>query len=328
MEQYFQINPQLDIPIYRQLVDKIRAAVKKGELVPGQQLPTVQELAEQLSVAKGTIKRAYDELGNMGVLEKIQGRGTFICYQPANSGSRKEQAMAAIDELLDKLEDMDFSATEINIFLTLKQRERSENLSTVKVAVLECNPENLSQMSEQLRTIKGIELYSYLLDSIQQYPYNLDEETDLVITTAEHAEYLESVLSDRKKIARVALRLSVATIGGIVKLRAGDRVGILSASGRFGDLLYQSRRSYTRNVSFLQPQVFSAEMDLDDFLSHKDAVLVPKGYEKYCSEEAAGKLRHFEKKGRLIPCAYEMDEGSVLNLEEKLHQLRQSKTIK
>lgn len=328
MEQYFQINPQLDIPIYRQLVDKIRAAVKKGELVPGQQLPTVQELAEQLSVAKGTIKRAYDELGNMGVLEKIQGRGTFICYQPANSGSRKEQAMAAIDELLDKLEDMDFSATEINIFLTLKQRERSENLSTVKVAVLECNPENLSQMSEQLRTIKGIELYSYLLDSIQQYPYNLDEETDLVITTAEHAEYLESVLSDRKKIARVALRLSVATIGGIVKLRAGDRVGILSASGRFGDLLYQSCRSYTRNVSFLQPQVFSAEMDLDDFLSHKDAVLVPKGYEKYCSEEAAGKLRHFEKKGRLIPCAYEMDEGSVLNLEEKLHQLRQSKTIK
>ena len=328
MEQYFQINPQLDIPIYRQLVDKIRAAVKKGELVPGQQLPTVQELAEQLSVAKGTIKRAYDELGNMGVLEKIQGRGTFICYQPANSGSRKEQAMAAIDELLDKLEDMDFSATEINIFLTLKQRKRSENLSTVKVAVLECNPENLSQMSEQLRTIKGIELYSYLLDSIQQYPYNLDEETDLVITTAEHAEYLESVLSDRKKIARVALRLSVATIGGIVKLRAGDRVGILSASGRFGDLLYQSCRSYTRNVSFLQPQVFSAEMDLDDFLSHKDAVLVPKGYEKYCSEEAAGKLRHFEKKGRLIPCAYEMDEGSVLNLEEKLHQLRQSKTIK
>ena len=110
MEQYFQVDATLEIPIYRQLVDKIRAAVRKGELSPGDQLPTVQELADRLGVAKGTIKRAYDELGNMGVLEKVQGRGTFVCYQPANSGSRKEQAMGAIDELLVKLEDLGFSA--------------------------------------------------------------------------------------------------------------------------------------------------------------------------------------------------------------------------
>ena len=140
MEQYFEVDATLEIPIYRQLVDKIWAAVRKGELMSGDQLPTVQELADRLGVAKGTIKRAYDELGNMGILEKIQGRGTFICYQPVNSGSRKEQAMTAIDELLAKLEELGFSQTEINIFLNLKLRERSEQLSAVRVAVLECNP--------------------------------------------------------------------------------------------------------------------------------------------------------------------------------------------
>ena len=46
MESVFQINPALEVPIYQQLVDKIRAAVKLGDLVPGQQLPTVQELAQ------------------------------------------------------------------------------------------------------------------------------------------------------------------------------------------------------------------------------------------------------------------------------------------
>lgn len=327
MELCFQIDPQLDIPIYRQLVDKIRAAVKKGELVPGQKLPTVQELAAQLSVARGTIKRAYDELERHGLLEKIQGRGTFVCYQPANSGSRKEQAMGAIDDLLDKLEEMGFSATEINIFLTLKQRERSENLSTMKVAVLECNPENLSRMSEQMRCIKGIDLYSYLLDSVRQYPYKLDEEMDLVVTTAEHGEYLESILSERKKIARVALRLSLETLSGMVRLRPGDRVGILSGSARFGDLVYQTCHGYARNVTYLQPQIFSGELDMDAFLGDKDVVLVPKTYEKYCSDEAADKLRRFAKRGKLIPCAYEMDEGSFLHLEEKLQQLRQEKTI-
>ena len=55
MEMIYQINPELDIPIYRQLVDTIRAAVKKGILLPDQQLPTVSELSQTLGIARGTI---------------------------------------------------------------------------------------------------------------------------------------------------------------------------------------------------------------------------------------------------------------------------------
>ena len=88
MESIYQINPELDIPIYRQLVDTIRAAVKKGILLPDQQLPTVSELSQTLGIARGTIKRAYDELERAGIVDKAQGRGTFVCYHPASSGSR------------------------------------------------------------------------------------------------------------------------------------------------------------------------------------------------------------------------------------------------
>ena len=326
MNLIFQINTELDVPIYQQLVDEIRAGVKRGSLVPGQQLPTVQETARQLGVAKGTIKRAYDELEHQGLLEKIQGRGTFICYQPANSGSRKEQAMAAIDELLDKLEGMGFSQTEINIFLALKQRERTEDLSLVKVAVVECNPEMVAQMSEQMRRIKNIELHTYLFESVRQYPYTMDEEVDLVVTTAVHADYLESVLSDRKKIVRIAYRLSLDTIANIAKLKVGDNIGILCSSYRFCDLIYQASRKYVRNVTFQKPQIFSDITDLEEFLADKDAVLVPKAYEKYCSVEAAEKLSGLEKRGKLIPCDFEMDEGSFLSMEEKLRSLREEKT--
>lgn len=326
MDPIFQINTELNVPIYQQLVDEIRSGIKKGTLMPGQQLPTVQEMAQNLGIAKGTIKRAYDELEHQGLLEKIQGRGTFICYQPANSGSRKEQAMAAIDELLDKLEEMGFSQTEINIFLTLKQRERSEDLSTLKVAVVECNPEMVSQLSEQIRGIKNVELYSYLLDTIRQYPYNLDEEVDLVITTANHADYLETVLSDRKKLARIAYQFSLETISSIGKLKTGDNIGILCSSTRFCDLIYQSCKKYARSLSLPKPQLFSAGLDVDAFLKNLDAVMVPKAFEKYCSMEVADKLRSFEKSGKLIQCAYEMDEGSFLHLEEKLRALREAKT--
>ena len=325
MEDIYQINPQLDIPIYQQLVDTIRTAVKKGILAPNQQLPTVSELSEKLGIARGTIKRAYDELERSGIVDKAQGRGTFVCYQPANSGSRKEQAMAAIDTLLENLEELGFSAAEINIFLNLKLRERAEQESQVKVAVLECNPENLAQMSEQLHTIPRIDLYSYLTETIEQYPYQLSEDIDLIVTTAAHAEFLERVLPDRRRIARVAICLTPNCLSDIIKLRKGKRVGILGYSLRFGQLLYSTCQMYTEGVELEQPKIFDPQMDIQEYLRNKDAVLVPKNYEKYCDVRTAGYLDRFE--GKLIECSYEMDAGSFLYLQEKTRRIVEEKTL-
>jgi len=326
--QMFHINPQLDIPIYQQLVDNIRTEVKQGKLEDGQQLPTVQELAQSLGLAKGTIKRAYDELEHLGLIEKVQGRGTFIRCPNISATSRKQQAMFAIDRLLDELEEMGFSAMEIGIYLSLKQREHFEKQSILKVAVLECNPESLSYLSEQMRAIKGIDLYSYLLDGIQEYPYKLDEEMDLVVTTSTHAQYVESILSNRNKLVRIALRLSVDTLSGIIRLEKGMRVGILCESERFANLAQRSCRELAEQVCLQMPVQFSPQLDAEAYLKDKDAVLVPKGYEKYCSAETARCLQRFADTGKLILCAYEMDSGSALMLEEKLRQLWEEKNIK
>lgn len=326
LNSIFRVDPTLEVPIYQQLVDKVRSMVRMGTLLPGQQLPTVQELSQSLSIARGTIKRAYDELEHLGVLEKIQGRGTFICEQPVNSGSRKEQAMAAIDELLDRLEGMGFSSTEINIFLTLKQRERTEDLSVVKVAVVECNQENVAKLTEQLRSVQGIELHAHLLELVQAYPYTLDEDMDLVITTATHADYLESILADRQKLVRVALRLSVDTLAAVMRIRPGDRVGILGSSGRFCDLVLRTCRGYAPGATFSKPRTFGGETDVAWFLDDKDVTLVPADFERYCDSADVQKILAFAKQHTLIRCSYEMDEGSFLYLEEKLRTLREEKT--
>lgn len=325
MESIFQINPQLNVPIYQQLVDAIRTAIKKGELVSGQQLPTVQEVTNQLGIARGTIKRAYDELERAGLVEKVQGRGTFVRYQPANSGSRKEQAMAAMESMFDQLEEIGLSAAEINIFLNLKLRERSEQQPLVKVAVVECNPENLSQMSEQLRHINGVDLYSYLMDSIRQYPYQISEDVDLVVTTAAHAEYLESVLPVKKRIARVALRPSARCLSHIIKFRPGERVGIVGYSRRFSELLYHTCQTYGEEAVLHKPMIMESEGDVAAYLKGKDAILVPRSYEKYFSAQAVETLRSFM--GQLIDCYYVMDEGSVLYLEAKIKRLLEEKSV-
>ena len=325
MDLIYKINTQLDVPIYRQLVDSIQTAVKKGDLPAGHQLPTVQELTQILGIARGTVKRAYDELERIGLVEKVQGRGTFVCYQPSNSGSRKEQAMAAINSMLDKLEEMGFSASEINIFLNLKLRERAEQEAHVKVAVVECNPENLSQMSEQLRHINGVDLYPYLLDSIQQYPYKLGEDFDLIVTTANHADYLESVVPLKKKVVRVALRLSADSLAPIIKLRPGKKLGIIGHSHRFADLLHRTAQEYTEDVVLHAPVTTESAGEISTYLQEKDAVLVPRFYEKYFGEQITATLHKYQ--GTLIECNYEMDAGSVLYLETKIKRLLDEKKI-
>ena len=325
MKSIFEINTNLDIPIYKQLVDAICAAIKNGSLVSGEKLPTVQEMTDEIKIARGTVKRAYDELERTGLIEKVQGRGTFVKYQPANSGSRKEQAMASIDEMLDRLENMGLSAAEINIFLNLKLRERSEKEAHVKVAVVECNPENLSQMSDQLRYIDGVDLYSYTLDSIKQYPYKLGEDFDLIVTTALHFNYLEGIVPAKERLARVALRPSTHCLSPIIKLRPGERVGVLGYSQRFAELICDTCKMYGEDVKLSPPMVVSDNGDIGVYIRRKDTLLVPKDYEKYFNVSTIKSINGF--KGNVIECNYEMDEGSVLYLESKIKKYRDEKTI-
>lgn len=324
MNFMFSVNPQLDIPLYRQLVDAIRAEIKKGTLPPQTQLPTVQQLSESIGVARGTVKRVYDELEREGLIEKVQGRGTFVCYHPAST-SRRERAMIAIDALLEQLESMGFTAAEINIFLNLKLRELSEEESHLKVALVECNSENLASMAEQLHAIENIELYCHLVDSIEQYPYKLDESLDLIVTTLEHAPFLEQVIPAQKRLARVALRMKPRCMSEIIKLQQGSKVGILCYSNRFGQLLYRTCLEYADDVQLEKPVLFSEQQDMQGYLRNLDAVLVPVDYEKYCSAQDAALLAKFT--GKRIACSYEMDDGSFVYLREKTRRILAERTI-
>jgi len=73
-----QIDVESDIPIYMQLVDRIKQMVVSGQLQPGQQLPTIRQLAADLRVNYNTIGRAYLILDQEGVISTQQGRGTYI----------------------------------------------------------------------------------------------------------------------------------------------------------------------------------------------------------------------------------------------------------
>jgi GntR family transcriptional regulator len=77
-------------PIYAQLERGIRAAIATGRLAPGDQLPTVRQLAVELRVNANTVARVYAELERTGILETKRGVGSFVAATPARAVTARE----------------------------------------------------------------------------------------------------------------------------------------------------------------------------------------------------------------------------------------------
>ena len=84
------IDPQDATPIYAQLERALRAGIATGRLEPGEQLPTVRQLAVELRVNANTVARVYAELERGGVIETRRGVGSFISATPAQARPPRE----------------------------------------------------------------------------------------------------------------------------------------------------------------------------------------------------------------------------------------------
>ena len=77
----FRLDMRSGIPLYRQLIDQVQAAIATQSLVPGDQLPTVRQVAVDLEINPNTVMRAYREMEIRGILDTQQGTGTFVAQQ-------------------------------------------------------------------------------------------------------------------------------------------------------------------------------------------------------------------------------------------------------
>ena len=91
----FTLDLHTGVPVYRQLIDQVRAGIAAGSLAAGDQLPTVRQLAVDLAINPNTVMRAYRELELGDLLETHQGTGTFISNKkPENKTAERERQLS------------------------------------------------------------------------------------------------------------------------------------------------------------------------------------------------------------------------------------------
>lgn len=118
----FRLDLRSGVPVYRQLMDQVLASIASGSLQPGDRLPTVRQVAVDLTINPNTVVRAYKELEIRGTLTTQQGTGTFISTRPvevdevdrqrrlsafvADAVARAGAGGFTLDELIERLGEM------------------------------------------------------------------------------------------------------------------------------------------------------------------------------------------------------------------------------
>jgi GntR family transcriptional regulator len=91
----FKLDLKSGVPVYRQLIDQVTGGMAAGALAAGDQLPTVRQVAVDLSINPNTVSRAYRELEIRGILDTQQGTGTFISRQKVKRDDAERQRQLA-----------------------------------------------------------------------------------------------------------------------------------------------------------------------------------------------------------------------------------------
>ena len=100
MTKIFRLDASSGVPFYRQIIEQVLLAVGDGRLKPGAQLPTVRQLAVDLSVNLNTVAKAYREMEIRGIVETQQGTGTFVATR--RSDRRPAERRRALEGLVDR----------------------------------------------------------------------------------------------------------------------------------------------------------------------------------------------------------------------------------
>ncbi len=90
-------------PIYAQIVDGLRSQILAGVLPAGERLPSVRELAGELTINPNTIQRAYRELENAGLIATVPGKGCFVCPRQAQTHIRQQTLLQTLENTAKEL---------------------------------------------------------------------------------------------------------------------------------------------------------------------------------------------------------------------------------
>lgn len=323
----FAIDKGRGLPAYRQLTDKIRQLIMERKLLAGDRLPPERELARHLDLARGTIKKAYEELARERLLTITQGRGTFVAVQadPATPPARQGKAQALVQQLVDELESLRYTPEEMESLLDTELERRTKRRAEFPIAAVDCNPETLSIFEQQLGRLAHLKLKTFLLNELRRKGDAATqlEPFALILTTGTHAdELLDLVPGIAERLLPVAVSPSPATLMALAGLTGARKIAVICRSTRFHEII----RIHLQRIG-IPPERVPAMLDLQPgalvrLLGSVQAVIIPPDHAFSLTSGFSKALDAFRQRGgKVVRFEYQIERGSIMHIEEKASAL-------
>jgi DNA-binding transcriptional regulator YhcF (GntR family) len=125
----FEIQPSSGVPIYRQLMDQVRALAASGRLTEGELLPSIRQLATDLEVNMMTVSKAYARLEAEGILQRVRGTGMRISPKAAGKTDRQQELAPLAESLVARAEQLGLtpSQTLAAVRAAIQERNKCQN---------------------------------------------------------------------------------------------------------------------------------------------------------------------------------------------------------
>ena len=121
----FRLDPHSGVPVYRQLIDQVQAAVATGLLKVADQMPTVRRVAVDLAINPNTVARAYREMELRGILDTEHGTGTFVADNPVERSAEEKQRLLnqLLTEVMARAGSAGFTVSDVRQALDLLENK-------------------------------------------------------------------------------------------------------------------------------------------------------------------------------------------------------------
>ena len=314
-------------PAYQQILSFFEREIQSGRLKPGEKLPAERDLAEEIKTARGTVKKAYEELVRRRLIEAVARPGQLRRPGPPRPGREPQGQGPAPHRRAHRRAgppEVQRPTTSASSSTSASSAAR-RSCRYLNVAAVDCNPEALAIFERQFLIIPHVNMAKILIDDIIGDPAGADRlrTFDLVLTTTTHyQEVLEHFPDLKPKIVQAAVAPTRSSIIALARLAPSQKIGIVCESKRFLDIVLDHLKAFDIPATSVAP-LFWSEIDrLDTFIAGLDAVIIPAGYSLQKNREHLAAIQEFtERGGAIITFDYQIERGSLLNLEERLRTL-------
>ncbi len=291
--------------------EMLAGRIRTGVYPKGSQLPTVRDLAHELSVNKNTIVRAYQALERKGFLDLIRGRGAFVRTSTPALGEIDSHWLARLDELIGDAKGHGL-ARELVMNEITSRVETIFGQSDLRLAFIECNQQDIDEMATQLARAVRHPFEGVLLDEFVKHPDRIAAEYDLVITTFYHLNEVNRALGDGKheNLVGVHAMPNHDALLNLARLRS-PVIGLIAALPSVVDTLTHIVQTYHPNATVIGGLIDDAAR-VKTILHKADAVVITRAF--------AEQLMRFKPEIPVVVVTFTVDQQSVEYLNNRIQQ--------